>query len=279
MHPIPQISLTIILINIIFSLQGFKSGSFFDRFSFRVDEILVNKEYVRLISSGFLHIGWVHLIMNMVTLYLFGNMLELYMGGIPFLIVYLAGLVGGNLLALLIHRQHGDYSAVGASGAVCGIIFASIALFPGMSIRMFFLPISIPGWLFGLAYILYSIYGIRSKADNIGHEAHLGGALVGMFTALCFHWYAFSENLFTICIISVPALFFIYLIITRPQVLFVDNFFFKQHRNANIEDRYNLDKRAKQNEIDDILEKIHRRGIKSLTRDEKEKLDEYSNSV
>ncbi len=258
--------------------MGFNNESFFERYLFRVDNILIKKEYIRLVSSGFLHIGWVHLIFNMASLYFFSEMLELYLGTIPFLVVYFAGLVGGDLLALFIHRRHGDYSSVGASGAVCGVIFASIALFPGMSINLFFLPVSIDGWLYGLVYILYTIYGVRSKSDNIGHEAHLGGALVGMLTGLAFHPSAFLLNYVVIMIISVPALIFIYVIISRPHVLFVDNFYFKQHRNATIEDRYNLAKAEKQNEIDRILEKIHRRGVSSLTKAEKDKLDKYSNS-
>jgi len=274
--PIAYISYAIIIANILFSWQGLKRGAFFDRLSFRVDEILINKEFYRVISSGFLHVSWAHLILNMVSFFFFSEFLEFYLGPIPFLVVYFSGLVGGNLLALFIHRNHGDYSAAGASGAVCGMVFASIALFPGIIIHPFYIPLPIPGSLYGLAYILYSIYGIRSKADNIGHEAHLGGALVGMFVALAFHPDAFAANLFTVSLISVPALFFIYIIITRPYMLFVDNVFYRQHSNATLDDRYNLEKRTKQQEIDRILDKIHRKGMDSLTRTEREKLDEYS---
>jgi len=111
----------------------------------------------------------------------------------------------------------------------------------------------------------------------VGHEAHLGGALVGMLTALAFHPDAVAANYMTILIITVPCLAFIYLIITRPYVLYIDNFYFKQHyRNGTIDDRYNLEKVTEQNEIDDILEKIHRKGINSLTKTEKEKLDRFS---
>ena len=154
MQTTPVIASIIILINVIVSWQGFRNGAFFDRYSFRVDNILAGKQYYRLITSGFLHIGWTHLLLNLISLYLFSDMLELYLGIIPYLIVYFSGLIGGNLLALFIHRHHADYSAVGASGAVCGLIFASIALFPFMNVGLFLLPISVPGWIFGLAYIL-----------------------------------------------------------------------------------------------------------------------------
>ena len=280
MEPMSLVTVILIIINVIVSYRGFKSESFFERYLFRVDNVLVGKEYRRLVSSGFLHIGWAHLVMNMISLYLFGKMLEAYMGGMAFLVVYMAGLIGGDLLALLIHRNHGDYSSVGASGAVSGVIFAAIALFPGMHVGFFLLPISIPGWLYGLIYVLYTIYGIRSKADNIGHEAHLGGALVGLLVALAFHPEAIMENYTTLLIIMVPACIFIYIIITRPHVLLIDNLFYKgHHRNANIEDRYNLEKRNQQQQIDDLLDKIHRKGMSSLTKAERDKLDEYSNNL
>ncbi len=278
MHPVAIFTLIIIVINVVVSVKGFKSPSFFERYLFRVDDVLAAKQYDRMVTSGFLHLDWKHLIFNMITLYLFGDGLEAYLGIAPFLIVYFAGLVGGSLLALFIHRQHGDYSAAGASGAVCGIIFASIALFPGMEVAPLFIPVHVPGWLFGLGYILYTIYGVRSKVGNIGHEAHLGGALVGMYTAVIFHPEAVQHNLVAIAVISLPSIAFMYIIITRPYVLFVDNFYFNSHPNATLEDRYNLKRADRQREIDGILEKIHNKGINSLTKAEKDKLDEYSNS-
>ena len=277
MQPTAIITWTLIVLNVIISYQGLRSESFFNRYCFSVDKILVNREYIRMVSSGFLHLNWIHLILNMISLYLFSELLELYTGSMAFVIIYFAALVGGNALALFIHRQHGDYTAAGASGAVCGVIFATIALFPGITINPLILPLQIPGWLYGLIYILYSIYGIRSRHRNVGHEAHLGGALVGMLTAMAFHPDAVAANYMTILIITVPCLAFIYLIITRPYVLYIDNFYFKQHyRNGTIDDRYNLEKVTEQNEIDDILEKIHRKGINSLTKAEKEKLDRFS---
>ena len=116
-----------------------------------------------MFTSGFLHVNWMHLIFNMIALYFFSGSLELYLGPLRFLLIYFASLVGGDALSLFIHRNDSDYDSVGASAGVTGVIFASIALFPGMRIGLLFLPLAIPGWLFGLVYILYSIYGIRSR--------------------------------------------------------------------------------------------------------------------
>ncbi|PSL25443.1 rhomboid family intramembrane serine protease [Chitinophaga ginsengisoli] len=274
------INLALIVVNIVMSYKGLKDHSFFDRYSFQVDNILVYKDYKRLVTSGFLHVSWIHLLFNMFALYAFSTSLELRMGPSSFLTLYFASLVGGNLLSLLIHRNHGDYSAVGASGAVCGIIFASIALFPGMRIGFFGLPFSIPAWIYGLLYVLYSIYGIRSKKDNIGHEAHLGGALIGMLVAVCIVPEAIRENYPTILSILFPGALAVYLIITRPQLLLVDNQYFKTHiGDYDIDDRYNLGRMDRQQEIDFLLEKIHKKGIKSLTKKERDTLEKYSQSV
>jgi membrane associated rhomboid family serine protease len=267
----------LIIINVAFSYKGFTNGLFFDGYKFEVDKILINKDYKRLVTSGFLHVSWTHLIFNMISLYAFSGLLETQIGGGKFLLVYFASLIGGDLLSLFVHKNHGDYNAVGASGAVSGIIFASIALFPGMGVGFFGLPFSIPSWLYGILYILYSVYGIKSSKDNIGHDAHLGGALVGMTVALLIQPAAFLENYLTILVIAVPTIVFIYLIITRPQILLVDNFYFKTHKNYySVDHKYNEEKVTKQKEIDKILDKINKKGIESLNSKEKEILKQFS---
>ncbi|RZJ30215.1 MAG: rhomboid family intramembrane serine protease, partial [Flavobacterium sp.] len=225
----------------------------------------------------FLHIDWQHLLFNMISLYLFSESLEFQIGELNFLILYFASLLGGNLLALLIHKNHGDYSAVGASGAVCGIIFASIALFPGLGIGLLIIPVFIPSWLYGLIYIGYTIYGIKSKRDNIGHEAHLGGALIGMLLAIALYPSSLAQNYVPILIVLIPGAIFIYLIITKPHILFVDNFYFKTHKkNYTIEHRYNEKKVNTQKQLDDLLDKINKKGFDSLTFKEKQRLEELS---
>jgi len=271
------ISFILILANVIVSYRGFKDSQFYDKYKFRVDAVLLYKDYKRMVTSGFLHVNWMHLIFNMVALYFFSGSLESYLGPVRFLAIYFLSLIGGDLLSLFIHRHDGDYDSVGASAGVTGIIFAAIALFPGMGIGLFFIPLSIPGWLFGLVYVLYSIYGIRSRTNNIGHDAHLGGALVGLIVAVIMQPSALINNTWAIVIIMVPSVFFIYMIITRPHILLIDNYYFKKHSDTiTIDHRYNIEKTNKQMEIDRILEKIHKKGMKSLTSKEKQMLEDYS---
>jgi hypothetical protein len=216
----------------------------------------------------------------MFGLYVFSGVVELTLGSLNFLLIYFASLLGGELLSLLIHRNEGDYSSVGASGAVCGVMFASVAIYPDMGVGLFLLPITIPGWIFALLYVLFSIYGIRSQKNNIGHDAHLGGALAGMLLALAMHPSVILDNYGKILIILVPTVVFIYLIITRPGTLLVDNLFYKTHKDFySIDHKYNAEHTDRQQEIDKILDKISRKGMGSLSKKEKEMLKDYSKHV
>lgn len=270
----------IIIANVVFSYKGFTNKQFFEGYKFEVDKIFINKDYKRLITSSFLHVSWIHLIFNMITLFAFSGSVENHLGGMQFLVIYFASMLGGDLFCLLIHKNHGNYSSVGASGAVCGIIFASIALFPNGDIGFFGIPISIPSWIYGVFYVLYSVYGIKSKKGNIGHEAHLGGALVGMIAAILFEPQVLQDNLATILYIAIPTIIFIYIIVRHPHFLLVDNFFFKTHHKAyTIDQKYNLQRKIQQNEVDRILDKINRTGMQSLSKKEKQTLKEYAQKI
>lgn len=256
------------------SYKGFKDQSFKDRYCFDIDSILIHKEYIRLISSGFLHANWAHLIFNLLALFAFGPFIEQHLGIPYFLILYFSSMIGGDLFALYIHRQHGDYRALGASGATVGIMFSSIALNPHMEISPLGL-IQIPGWLFGIIYVLASIYGIKTKRDNIGHEAHLAGGITGMLITLIMEPDTIKYHYITITLILTPVVVFIYLIYTRATFLLIDHNFTQQGART-IEDKYNSRKRTEEKEIDAILEKIHQKGMNSLTRKEKERLEKHS---
>ena len=269
------IGFLIMVITVIFSAKGFTNHAFFARYAFEVEKVLVHRDYKRLITSGLLHVNWLHLIFNMFSLHAFSGGLTNVMEWYGFLAIYIGGLLGGNLFALFVHKRHSDYTAVGASGAVNGVIFAAMALNPGMSINLLFL-IPIPAWLYALLFVGVSIYGIRSRRDNVGHEAHLAGALVGMFIAIGIFPEMLLINYVPILLVTVPSVFFIIFIIRRPHALLVENLFYKTHQNYTVDDRYNLYKRNRQEEIDRILEKIHKKGMGSLTRQERQTLKEFS---
>ena len=269
-------TLLLTLITVVFSYQGLQNKTFFDKYAFNIEGVLRYKEYYRLISSGFLHGSWWHLLFNLYALFSFGETLEMVIGGTNFLFIYLVSLIGGNILSLYIHRFDSQYTAIGASGAVCGVIFASIVIFPDMEIGMFLLPFSLTSWMYGLLFVLISIYGIKSRMSNIGHDAHLGGALLGMLVAIGLYPESLQNNYLPIVLVVTPTLAFIFLIIKRPDYLFIEKFTFNQKDYKNIDDDYNERKVTRQHEIDAILEKIHSKGFDSLSEREKEILERFS---
>ena len=198
-----QIVLGIIIANVLVSMKGFNDYSFLDTYKFQVGKIL-NGEKVRMFSSGFLHVDWMHLGFNMYALYLFGDIVASSLGGISFIIIYFASLLAGNIYSLSYHKNEPYYSAVGASGAVSGIVYAAILLYPDMTLMMFPLPIPIPGYIFGVGYLLYSIYGMKKQLGNVGHSAHLGGAMGGFALTLLLFPEIFSMHRTMVLLLAVP---------------------------------------------------------------------------
>jgi membrane associated rhomboid family serine protease len=273
-EPLAYCNLAIILATVLVSYQGFKSHAFEEKYIFWPQLILAHKEYYRLLTSAFLHADWRHLLLNMVSLFLFGGRIELSIGIPKFLLIYLGSILGGSLLSLFIHRHH-DYRAYGASGGVCGIIFASIFLFPGGSILVFPFPIGIPAWLYAILFMLGSFYGMKTKRDNVGHDAHLGGAIIGLLITTALYPQTIERNLWLFLIVlAVSAFLFVYFIM-NPLFLPVASFLSRAGRKRP---RYTHLPGYKQEElrINEILEKISRSGVESLTKEEKDLLDQVS---
>jgi len=271
----PIVTLLLVAATVFISYKGFKDQRLLERYCFDVDKVLIRKEYVRIISSGFLHNGWLHLVFNMIVLLGFGTMLEPMIGGIKVLLIYFLSMIGSELLALLVHKSHSDYTSVGASGAVNGIVYATIALFPNMPFGFLFLPLSLPAWVFGLGYILFTIYGIKARWGNAAHTSHLGGAIVGLLTAVALYPQTAASNYLPVLLIALPTIAFIVFVLYKPESLLI-NSFSKKQRHYSIDQEYNYRKAQERADIDSILEKIHRKGLKSLTEREKEALEEYS---
>ncbi|MFD1294460.1 rhomboid family intramembrane serine protease [Lutibacter holmesii] len=195
--------LFIIIANVLMSLKGFNDRLFFDKYKFQIGAI--NRgEKIRIFSSAFLHVDYLHLILNMYVLYVFAPQLIFTFGVIQFLIIYVGSLLAGNLFTLIFHKNELYYSAVGASGAVAGVIYAAILLNPNMSLIMFPLPIPLPGYVFGVGYLLYSIYGMKKQIGNIGHSAHLGGAIGGYGLVLLLNPSIFLHSTTTVLLLGAP---------------------------------------------------------------------------
>jgi membrane associated rhomboid family serine protease len=191
------------------SYKGFTDSFFFRKYEFHVGSIRAG-EQIRMFTSGFLHVDWMHFGFNMLTLYFFAPVVIQNFGEWSFLSIYFGSMIAGSLLTLYLHKEDYYYRAVGASGAVTGIIYASILLYPDMTLYLFF-AIPIPGYIFGIGYLLYSIYGMKAKNDNIGHTAHFGGAIGGYVITLMKEPAMLHENLKMVILLAIPILVLFYL--------------------------------------------------------------------
>lgn len=197
------VAIIIIAVNVIISYKGFNDQHFFEKYKFNTGAVK-RGEKIRVFSSGFLHVDTSHLFVNMLTLYFFADVVTNSLGNSGFLAVYLASLLLGNLLSYFFHKDEYNYNAVGASGAVSGVIYAAILLYPDMSLYMFFIPIPIPAYIFGIGYMLYSIYGMKRRIGNIGHDAHFGGAVGGYILTLLLAPWILSAHLLMVILLAIP---------------------------------------------------------------------------
>ena len=195
----------LIVANVVFSYKGITEPSFLNTYKFQIAAIL-RGERIRMLSSGFLHVDYLHLGFNMYALYLFASPVLGTLGNVPFLILYFGSLLLGNVFTLFYHKKESYYSAVGASGAVSGIVYSAIVLYPEMTLYLFPIPIPIPGSLLGIGYLLYSMYGMKKQLGSVGHSAHLGGAVGGFFITILLYPQVLVAHKTLIILLAVPIL-------------------------------------------------------------------------
>ncbi len=215
--------LILIAVTVGFSYYGFQNYAVFEKYKFNVAAIRQKKEYIRLLSAGFLHADWMHLLLNMYVLYIFSPLTLRVFGMVGFLIIYFGSILLGNLFSLYIYKKQPWYSAIGASGGVSGIIFSSVALDPiNIKIGILFLPpeLSVPGYIFGLLYFGYSVYSMLNprQSDNVGHAAHLGGAFFGLLYLIAVAPELAMSNALFLGIMALPLMYLGYEIFIRKRI-------------------------------------------------------------
>lgn len=204
MYNVNTVLIGIIIANALISYKGFNDLAFFRKYEFHVGSIR-SGEQIRMLSSGFLHVDMMHLIFNMLTLWFFAPVVIEWLGTFSFVLIYFGSLIFGSLLTMLFHKNDYSYRAVGASGAVTGILYSAILLQPDMMLGIFFV-IPMPAYLFGILYLLYSIYGMKAKNDNIGHTAHFGGAIGGYLITLVKEPSLIVDHSLMVILLAIPIL-------------------------------------------------------------------------
>jgi len=182
-------SVTLILVIFcgLLSYQAFNNPELFHKLKHWPYEEVRSKEYYRLLTSGFIHADWMHLFINMYVLWMFGEWVEsIYKhhfgevyGIIFYLLLFFLTIIFSSLPTLSKYKDVIQYSAVGASGAVSGILFVSILVSPWTPLYLFFI-LPVPGIILGVLYLYYSSWASKNRNDNIGHEAHFYGAIFGI---------------------------------------------------------------------------------------------------
>lgn len=212
-----QIILIIVIgITALVSWQGWENPTLFNRLKFDMNSVIHQKEYDRMLTSGFLHADAMHLFFNMFALYIFGPVVLSIFSSLAFVCLYLAAILVGSLFTVLFHRKQNWYTAVGASGGVSGIVFSAIMIQPEMSLRLIFLPFfDFPAWVFGLVYLGYSMFGMKNLKDNIGHAAHLGGSVIGIALTLALFPLLVSQHTIYIIGMLVPIAVMGYLAVSK----------------------------------------------------------------
>jgi len=182
-------TLIIVIITTVISVSAFSNEALFVRLQFNPYQTYHRREWYRIITHGFLHANWTHLIINMLVLFSFGSTIENAFRVMSYhtwmkhpmvwmIIFYLMSLIISSLTTLRKHKNDVWYNSVGASGAVSAVLFCSIFFDPNMTL-LFMMVIPIKAYIFGPLYLLYSAYSARQAKDNINHDAHLLGAVFG----------------------------------------------------------------------------------------------------
>lgn len=187
-----SVTLSIIIVTCLVSFPAFSNAKMKDDLLFYPYAIKNNNQFYRFLSGGVIHADTMHLLFNMVSLYSFGMALESFLYPVLFhektiilyVVLYIAAIVFACLPDYFKHQNDPDYRALGASGAVSAIIFAAITIEPTMPIRFFFIPVDIPGYLFGFIFLGLSYYLAKRGGGNIGHNAHFWGAIFGVVFTL-----------------------------------------------------------------------------------------------
>jgi membrane associated rhomboid family serine protease len=187
-------TLIIVILTSVLSILTLYNPELFHKLQFNAYQVWHRKEYYRLISHGFIHADWIHLAVNMIVLYSFGEVVEAWFNKLAelnymhfpnlwYLALYLLGIIFSSSITLFKEKDNPSYNAVGASGAVSAILFTSIFFSPVAKIY-FYGVLPVPGIVFGILYLIYSQYMSRKNMDNVNHDAHFLGAIFGFIFPL-----------------------------------------------------------------------------------------------
>jgi membrane associated rhomboid family serine protease len=183
---VAPVTLAILALTCIVSFAAFSNRALLERLVLWPPAITRQHQYDRLLTCGFVHADFGHLLFNMFTFFSFGAYMERLftprIGALGYAAFYAAGIVISALPSFLRHRDDAGYRSLGASGTVSAVLFAYILIRPWSMILVFAFPV--PAIVFAFVYLGYTIYMDRRQTDRINHSAHLWGAVYGILFTL-----------------------------------------------------------------------------------------------
>jgi membrane associated rhomboid family serine protease len=251
------------------------------RLMFDTGQILRGRQYERMITSGLIHGDVMHFLFNAYSFCSFAGIIEAIYGAKVLLLIYVGSILGGSILSLIIHRHH-EHRALGASGGVCGLIFASVFLLPGNSVRLFMIPVPVPAYAYVILFLVYSFVSHRRGRDNIGHDAHLGGAVAGLLVAVFLYPQLVFAAPWMLAIVTVLAVVILLAMIYDPAHLLEHHLKLTDTRKSDrraIEYEDNHRRNKEKAEIDRLLDKVAKNGAKSLSGAEQRRLKALSMKI
>ncbi|GAA4459708.1 rhomboid family intramembrane serine protease [Nemorincola caseinilytica] len=168
-----------IIVTVIISIMAFSNNELMDKFILWPRRMDSPQEYYRLLSSGFIHADWNHLLFNMFSLYFVGTYVEMVLG-FGFFTLYLTGIIVASLPSFIKNKNNSYYRSLGASGGVSAAMFFFIYFQPWSSVNIMFIPIGIYAIVFGVIYLACEVYMSKRGMGNVNHDAHIWGAAYGL---------------------------------------------------------------------------------------------------
>ena len=272
---------SILVLTALVTLAALQKPRLRERLLFSPYDILRRKQIDRMLTSGLIHADWAHFLFNAFSFYCFGRNIEFIYGSNVLLLIYLSSILGGSLLSLIIHR-HEEYKALGASGGVCGVIFASIFLLPGGSINIYPFPVGIPAYAYAIGFLIISFVAHRRKLGNVGHDAHLGGAIVGLLVAtVMYPRLVLAAPWMFLAVMGLSIVILVVLIIVPAHI--ADLRWNAPNRSPtngrSREYDANRERNRKMAEIDRLLDKVSKEGVEKLSESERKKLSGLSKEI
>lgn len=272
---------SILALTVLVTLAAFWKPKLRERLIFRPYDILHRKQIERMLTCGLIHADAGHFLLNAFSFYSFARDLELIYGAKALLLIYWSSILGGSLLSLIIHRRE-EYSALGASGGVCGVIFASIFLLPGGSISVYPVPVGIPAYAYAVGFLLLSFLGQRRRVGNIGHDAHLGGAIVGLLVAVAMYPRLVFAAPWMFAAVLGLSVTILGALIFAPAHIWDLRWNLPRRSPGNQptrEEDDNRERNRKMAEIDRLLDKVSKEGVGKLSESERKKLSGLSKEI